>query len=937
MTHTHQNELLTRLTPYFGRVMLCCVLSALLFVSGCGKQSFTDVEYVQKAQDSIDKGKLRDAVIYLKNALQKNPDNTQARWLLGNSYLKIHSGFAAEKELLRARNLGMSEAALIVPLAEAYLMEGKYDKVISLTAKPPALDAIHLSKVLAVRGQAFLAKNSLVEAKQALDHAISLSAKNDIATVGLSRLADREHDTARARSLLVHGIKLMPDSYRLHAAIGELDLRQSRFREADAAFSSAIKRVGFNGFYYLQRAEARLHLGQLKQANADIALAARSVSASPQYFYTRGLYRLFSGHYASAQGDLEKSLNLYPGNLATIFYLGACHVIEGHLAQAEQYLGQYLSQVPNSLPANIMMASIYARTARAGQARGLLDKVLQARPDNIPALRMMGQTEMLLGDSDKALEYYRRLVSLQPKSSMSRTELGMQLVQSGDTVAGLDQLDQAIAIDPGNLTADVYRVLIALRNDKPEQALSAARHAVKLHPDSAVAYNLMGLSYQKKGDMAQAVAAFEKALELSATDPAAAIYLANIDVTEKKYAAASSLYHRVLSNRPGHIVATLQLAKLKLLEKDSEGARLTLENTLQLRPDALQVRMALVQIYLQKRRYSQALTLLNEAPDEPGLHAQPYLALLAESQLLNGQYKAAIATFTALNTIKPLAVYDYGLAQAYLHRSESAKAKSALMAAVKRAPQFLPAQIALVRLLVDEGDLRAAQARMTTLRAAHPKNPELLAQSGWLALRANRPHDAIVDYRAALAITQDSAMTRDLALAYWAAGQHAEAVQTLSAWSAAHPNDWHSLENLANLELMAGQYTAATQHFSEVVAHQPGNVAAINNLAWLLRKRDPARALKLATRAVSLDSSFAPALDTQGMLLLEAGQAAQALSSLRAATKQAPDDPGIRYHWIQALHAVGKTQEAKLALGRLLKQKKKFEERAAAVKFYKTL
>ncbi len=917
--------------------MMCCTISVLLFVSACSKPSLTDVEYVQKAQDSIDNGKLKNAVIYLKNALQKNPKNTEARWLLGTSYLKIHSAFAAEKELLRARNLGMSEAALIVPLAEAYLMEGKYTKVISLTAKHSILDNVPLSKVYAVRGQAFLSRNSPVKAKKALDRALALSPKNDVAIDGLSKLAYRNHDINKARSLLVEGIKLIPTSYRLHAALGELDLRQSRFKQADEAFSHAIKRVGFNGFYYLQRAEARLHLGRLQEAKSDIVLAARSVSASPQYFYTRGLYLLFSGHYASAQGDLEKSLNLYPGNLATIFYLGACHFIEGHLAQAGQYIGQYLSQVPNSLPANVMMASVYVHTGRAKLARGLLEKVLQARPDAIPALRLMGQTEMLLGDSDKALGYYRKLVSLQPSSSMLRTELGMQLLQSGDTVAGLDQLDQAIAIDPGNLTADVYRVLTSLRDDKPELALSAAHHGVKLHPGSAIAYNLLGLSYQKKGDKVKMIAAFEKALSLSPDDPAAAIYLADIDVSQKKFDKASALYRRVLTNRPGHIIASLRIAQLKLLEKDSEGARLTLENTLQLRPGALQIRMALAQIYLKKRRYSDALTLLTGAPDEPGLHSQSYLQLLAESRLLNGKYKASIGTYTALNRIKPQAAYYYGLSQAYVHLSQTARAKAALMTAVKLAPGFLPAQIAFVRLQAEQGDLSAAQTRMKQLRTIHPKNPELLAQSGWLAVRMNRAQDAIIDYRAALAITQDSAMTRDLALAYWASGQREEAVKTLSVWLATHPDDWDSLANLANLELMADQYPAATQHFSQVVVHQPGNVVAINNLAWLLRERDPVRALKLAARAVNLDSSFAPALDTQGMLLLGAGQAAQALASLRAATKRAPDNPNIRYHWIQALYAVGKTHEAKVELGRLLKTNQKFADKAAALKFYKTL
>ncbi len=59
------------------------MLAAALATGACDRaQRYTDQEYVQKAKDFQDHGKLDSALIELKNALQKNPKNPEARWRL---------------------------------------------------------------------------------------------------------------------------------------------------------------------------------------------------------------------------------------------------------------------------------------------------------------------------------------------------------------------------------------------------------------------------------------------------------------------------------------------------------------------------------------------------------------------------------------------------------------------------------------------------------------------------------------------------------------------------------------------------------------------------------------------------------------------------------------------------------------------------------------
>lgn len=58
------------------------IIVFLSLLQGCGKD-LSDADYVLRAKEYHDKGELQASSIQLKSALQKNPSNSEARWLLG--------------------------------------------------------------------------------------------------------------------------------------------------------------------------------------------------------------------------------------------------------------------------------------------------------------------------------------------------------------------------------------------------------------------------------------------------------------------------------------------------------------------------------------------------------------------------------------------------------------------------------------------------------------------------------------------------------------------------------------------------------------------------------------------------------------------------------------------------------------------------------------
>src|SRR5438105_12490142 len=108
------------------------ILAALLGPAACDQtKRYTDQEHVQKAKEFQDQRKLESAVIELKNALQKNQKNSEARRLLGEVYVSQGQGELAENELKKAKELGMDTEVLKVPMGQALLLQGHYARVLA--------------------------------------------------------------------------------------------------------------------------------------------------------------------------------------------------------------------------------------------------------------------------------------------------------------------------------------------------------------------------------------------------------------------------------------------------------------------------------------------------------------------------------------------------------------------------------------------------------------------------------------------------------------------------------------------------------------------------------------------------------------------------------------------------------------------------------------
>jgi tetratricopeptide (TPR) repeat protein len=126
---------------------------------------------------------------------------------------------------------------------------------------------------------------------------------------------------------------------------------------------------------------------------------------------------------------------------------------------------------------------------------------------------------------------------------------------------------------------------------------------------------------------------------------------------------------------------------------------------------------------------------------------------------------------------------------------------------------------------------------------------------------------------------------------------------------------------LAEIADRQGQYEEAIARYRRILAINPDDPLALNNLAYALAVRTGRleEALPLAEKANTLAPNAAALLDTLGWIHLLRGKGADAIRLLEQAVSRAPNAGEIRFHLATAYAEMGRPSDARTALDAAVK------------------
>lgn len=914
-------------------------LTTLLFIaaliSGCGT-SLTDKELLDSSKDHLDKGELRAAAIQLKSVLQQSPDNMEARWLLGKIHMELGNQAYAEKELRRAQELGVADEAVLPLLAQTLASQGKLKDLLDIQTN--GLSVAAQTQILAAQAATLIAQNKFDQAEAKISHALSLDLNSASALTEQARLLTTKSELAQARNQLENLLKQDSTYAPAWSLLGEIHRREQQPEKAEAAFAKAIEYRLNNFADRLKRTLVRIELKKYDKAQADIDILNRKL---PQYFethYAQGLVHFFQQRYPQAQASFEAALKGNEGYQQAQFYLGATYDLLGQHEQAEHYISRFVAANPNNIASRRVLAQIRLRAGEFTEVEKLLLPVIRTKEDDIDSLKMLASAYMQQGRGSEGITLFSKIATLQPDSAIAQLDLASALLVNGDESKGLKQLDAALALDPTKQNfADEILIRHYLLRKNFNKAFTAANSYRLRNPELAEPYKLLGLIHLAKQEIQTAKTDFEKARKLAPGDILANHSLASLAMQNNDYAVTRQHYEEVLTHHSDHLDTLMKLSIIDEREGREEDMINHLKQAIAAHPEAVQPRTSLARHHLSKGAPEQVTAALGDL-QQTQIKNPLVLTVLGQSQLAQRAATDAKITFDRLIDLQPeSAQAHYLLALAHAQLGNTQKLELELKKTIALESNHLPARLALARVSLLQQNTEEAKQQLATLKKNAPDNPDVMTLEATLARVSGKQDKALDIYTEVFENVSSSTSMLALAQQKWGMDDKEGTLTLLEQWLEQHPQDVSARLRLAHALSSLKRTTDAVEQYEMVLAESENNLAALNNLAWLLTKSSPKQALKYAEKANSLAPGSAEITDTLAMILMENGEFERALRINERAINKFSDKPSLPYHRAQILEAAGRSSEAQSQLSSLLRNTQAFPERKKAEQMLRRL
>lgn len=900
------------------QLRLHATLLLAMLTAGCGSGDST-ARYLAEAKQLQARGDDKAATIQLKNVLQKDEKNAEARYLLGVLHNRSGDYAAAEKELRRARDAGYAKDQVIVALAEALLGQGAFQRVLEEIKLPEDATAERQARILVARGTAELAMNEPDKAARLFDDA--LKAAPDLAAphLGLARLAAIQGKPDAALAEVENALKKSPADKDARLLKADLLRLKNQPEAAIAAYREVLKASPRNTAAHLSIASIHLASGRLPEAAQEVEAARENDPNNLAVRYMQALVAFRGGKLDQARDHLHQVLKAAPEHPPSLLLAGAVDYAQGSYEQAASQLNKVLEKVPGSTYARKLLAATQAKLGQNEQALATLRPLKPEESGDPQLLALAGDIYLHTRNYTRANQMLEKAAAIDPKSAAIRTGLGVSHLARGDTDRALAELESAAAMDTGGGTykTDLLLILTLMRNKESDRALHAVAALEKKQPNNPIVYNLRGGAYLGKKDFASARRSFEQALAVRPDFYPAAANLAQLDLQANNPAAARKRFETLLQHDAKNVQALLGLAQFSARAGQEKDYVTLLERAARVAPASPEPRMLLAQYHLRKNDPVKALALAREAqaasPNNPAV-----LDLLGSVQLATGDKENALASYRKLAAMAPQSpVARIKLANAQLAMKQTEAARASLEHALQIKPDFLDAQAALVSLDLQSGRFAQATEMARKVQKQLSQSPIGWILEGDTLLAQKQPAQASQKYESAWRLQASPTLAIKLHNSQLLAGKAAEADARLLKWLKDHPDDSVSRFYLAQNAMQRGNHALANEHYALLLQEAPDNVVLLNNYAWSLQRAGDARALDHAERAHKLAPANPAVMDTLAVTLLAQGKARRAVQLLQQAQSKVPDNAEIQYHYAQALAKSGDTARARSELERL--------------------
>ena len=582
-------------------------------------------------------GRIRDAVLEAQDIIKRDPNNLEARKLLGRIYL---------------RSLGDMQASNNGSQNVLKLAIEQYEQIVKI--EPDNVED-HL-----LLGRLYSLNKDLQKAENEFKTAVKLQPDSEEAVTTLAYLYNEEGDTSRATQVL-SAIPEASRSAKLYSALGYTYEQQKQYKNAISAYRHAIEMDRDNLDAIRGLAQNLMNDGQ-----ADAALEQYKViaDANPEdaqtYVRIAEIYRK-QGKFDLALESLKKAESMVQDSVEVPYSMAAVYQAQGRFDEASQILQNLLKKTEktdgnynqsernnravflerlgsvyrdqgntqlavdtfrkllalgdeNAVRGYQQIIDTYRESKQWQQATAVAKEATQKLPNNRD-LRMVLDGQLAdTGEPDKALKDVRSMLKGTPEDRevyITLAQMNTRLKRWNEAEEALDKAEQlstkpedkayvyflrgstyerqkkfeqaeemfrkVLANDPQNaMTLNYLGYMLADRGIKLDEALGYIKKAVELDPSSGAYLDSLGWAYFKMGKYELAEENLIKASQRINTDPTVQDHLGDLYQKTGRLKLAAAHWERALNEWNKTVAAELDPSDVARVQKKLESAKVKL-------------------------------------------------------------------------------------------------------------------------------------------------------------------------------------------------------------------------------------------------------------------------------------------------------------------------------------------------------------------------
>jgi putative PEP-CTERM system TPR-repeat lipoprotein len=500
-------------------------------------------------------------------------------------------------------------------------------------------------QLLALAGESAMRNRDFGNASQYFEKA-SVLAPNAAAlhtSLGMAKLG--AGDQAQGISELERGTALDPKSTQAGIALVRAELALKHFDKAQAAMKALVAAHPDDAI--VRNLEGGVYIGKGDLAGAR---ASFEKSSALQATYLEPVLNLAQLDLKENKPDAAKQrlvafLEKDKKSVGAMSALAGMALNQNKIDEATTWLEKANAENPDAVMPAVQLVNHYLRTDQKQKALLLTRKLQIANPTNVDLLDLHGQAQLANKDNAGALETYSKLAGAAPKSAAAQFRLASVHMLLKNEAAAAEDLKKALVLQPGFMPALLGQSELALRQNRPDDALAIARQMQKVPTGEAAGFQLEAdvMKLQKKP--ALALPLYEKAFALAKTpklmiavhglqaqlgkqqeadqrlaqwnrdhptDALTAMYAAEINISKKQYKLAIPQLVAVLKQAPNNAIALNNLAWCYQQEKDPKALE-TAEHAYKVAGDAPAVMDTLGTILTEQGDTKRSVPLLQKA------------------------------------------------------------------------------------------------------------------------------------------------------------------------------------------------------------------------------------------------------------------------------------------------------------------------------------